>query len=266
MLFFLLFMSCDSHHDQISFIDLSNMENQLKVIQNQRIYFGHRSVGNNIIDGLNQIARRYNDIHLNIVNIDSVDSFPEKFFTHNLIGINTQPMTKCNAFADILEKKMGSRVDIAFMKFCFADIKVDTEVDSVFDYYQKTISGLSAEFPNIIFVHVTVPLNSGSSGLKAWVKRLIGVADYSDASNIKKNEFNDLLLNHFDNALIFDLSRAESTHMDGSRQTFKKGDRIYYELIDAYTDTGGHLNELGKLWVAKAFINFLASIKIPVSK
>jgi len=256
----ILLLNCSSENPQISDIDLSDIHSKLEIVEKQKIYFGHRSVGNNIIDGLRNIAQKYPDIDLKIVRIDTVDHFPDSYFAHSLIGINTEPETKCDDFTKILTEQMGSKVDIAFLKFCFADIKEDTEVDSVFQYYRKTMLALKNEFPRITFIHLTVPLNSGSTGIKECIKRTFGLSDYSDASNMKKNQFNDLIHEYYHNERIFDVARAESTYPDGRRESFEKNGHTYYELIDAYTDSGGHLNELGKIWVARELINTLAAI------
>jgi hypothetical protein len=256
----ILFLNCGSQNPSMNDIDLSDIYSKLKTIEEQRIYFGHRSVGNNIIDGLSQIAQNYPDIELKIIRIDTVDQFPDSFFAHSLIGINTQPETKCDDFTRVVSTQMGSNVDIAFLKFCFADIKEDTQVDRVFQYYRETMIALKSEFPQITFIHLTVPLNSGSTGIKEWIKRTFDLGDYSDASNIKKNQFNDLMHEYYQDEPIFDVARAESTYPDGGRESFQKDGHTYYELIDAYTDSGGHLNEVGKIWVARELINSLATI------
>ena len=55
-------------------------------LQKLKIYFGHRSVGNNIIQGLKDILINFEDIQLNIVDLDSTDELPEYYFAHNRIG------------------------------------------------------------------------------------------------------------------------------------------------------------------------------------
>ncbi len=57
---------------------------------------------------------------------------------------------------------------------------------------------------------------------------------------------------------IFDLSKVESTYLDGSRESFEKDDGTYYALSPDYTYDGGHLNELGRKLAAKELIRVLA--------
>jgi hypothetical protein len=124
------------------------------------------------------------------------------------------------------------------------------------------MSLLKKRFPKTTFVHVTVPLTSSKTGLKPWVKRIIGREDpWGFEENIRRNQFNGLLRKGYQNKEpIFDLAEIESTLPDGTRQTFSKDGNTYYSLIPDYSNDGGHLNELGRKIVAGELLLLLATL------
>ena len=78
-------------------------------------------------------------------------------------------------------------------------------------------------------------------------------------TNIKRNQFNDLLIQKYkDKDPIFDLAKSESTYPGGERNHFKNNGKKYYTLINEYTSDGGHLNEIGRYFVARDFLVFLS--------
>jgi hypothetical protein len=264
MLLAILLTSCGHNNEKVK-LNMEKLKKDLLVIQDKRIYFGHRSVGNSIIKGLKDIASNFDEIQINIIDMDSTDinSNPiihNSFFAHNRIGINGEPDTKCNSFYETIHQKIENNVDFAFFKFCFADIKAKSNVSQSFKYYKETIQKLDEKFPEINFLHMTIPIGSGSAPWKQTIKNILGKDDWSVPDNIKRNEFNKLITENFSDHLIFDLAKVESTYPDGSRSQFKKDGQVYYNLVYDYTTDGGHLNELGSKIVAKEFIHYLADV------
>jgi hypothetical protein len=237
-----------------------HIEESLQKIQTMRIFFGHRSVGNNVLQGLEDILLKFSDIHMNIVNWENTSDLPEYYLAHYSIGENGKPFSKCSAFLERMPIIVKNKADIAFFKFCFVDIDEKSDIEEIFDYYQKTILEIRDKYPELTIIHVTVPLMVESGGIKKKIKRMIGVKDGFDASNIKRNEFNRLLLEHYKEEPIFDLATIESTYPDGSRASFRVKDVLYYELALKYTDDGGHLNALGRKMAAYGLIEILAQI------
>ena len=43
------------------------------------------------------------------------------------------------------------------MKFCSLDITSSTDVDAIFARYRDTMAALERDFPDVTFIHVTVP-------------------------------------------------------------------------------------------------------------
>lgn len=60
---------------------------------------------------------------------------------------------------------------------------------------------------------------------------------------------------------IFDLAAIESMSPGGKREIFEKDGSTFYSLAPAYTDDGGHLNEIGSKIVASELLYFLANLK-----
>ena len=145
---------------------------------------------------------------------------------------------------------------------CYVDIKADTDVEEVFNYYRDSINKLKRDFLGVKFVHFTVPLMVQKENWKTKIKKLIGKKDIWELEdNIKRNEFNDFLLKEYQGKdPIFDLAKIESTYPDGKRQGFSFGDKTYYSLIGLYSNDGGHLNEKGQIWVASHMLSFLARL------
>jgi hypothetical protein len=84
---------------------------------------------------------------------------------------------------------------------------------------------------------------------------------FEDVANIKRNEFNRLIVNKYEGReSIYDLAKIESTLADGSRASFKSGGRVFFSLAKEYTDDGGHLNDIGKFRAAKELLNVLCNI------
>lgn len=233
-----------------------------KKLSQKKIYFGHQSVGNNIIDGVMDLMRENPQIRLNIVKTSDPAEFKSGFFAHSSLGKNDDPQSKIDAFANLIKNGIGSKVNIAFFKFCFADIIGTTDVESVFNIYKNTLSGLKKTFPKTKFVHVTVPLVITKKSLKARFNRLIRKEDiWFYDGNIKRNELNKLIINEYrGKEPIFDLASVESTCPDGRKEIFKDKGKIYYAMVPAYTKDAGHLNELGRKQAAEQLLLLLAGL------
>ena len=234
-------------------------EEKWEVLKSKKIYFGHQSVGFNIVNGIELIMKDMPTLSLNIQELKAPDTLKSPVFAHSRIGKNKDPLSKIMDFKNYIQNGIGDSADYAFFKFCYIDIKEDTDVQNVFTAYKDVVDSLIIKFPNTTFIHVTVPLRIAQTGIKVSIKNVIGrpVGGYAD--NIKRNEFNELLLNEYgDTGLVFDLAKAESTYPDGQRQFFESNGKKYSFLIPAYTNDGGHLNNVGRSIVAEKLLIFLS--------
>jgi hypothetical protein len=72
-------------------------------------------------------------------------------------------------------------------------------------------------------VHFTNPLTQRQTGPKAWIKKIIGRPIGGVDDNIKRNKYNDMLINQYEGKEpIFDIAKIESTFPDSSRFSFSK--------------------------------------------
>jgi len=233
---------------------------EIKTVGNMRVFFGHQSVGNNILAGINDITGE-TDYKINIVESTAVSQNNEPAFFHAYIGKNLDPLSKITDFKKLIESGIGDNVDVAFLKLCYVDFNNNTDVNSIFQEYKKTMKALKNNYPQTTFVHCTVPLVDARLDMKTYIKKIIGRFDSKVEGNIKRNQFNAMLRSEYEEREpIFDLAKIESTYPDGKRETFKKNGRTFYALVPVYSHDGGHLNEVGRKIVASKLLNLLASL------
>jgi hypothetical protein len=236
-------------------------ETAWKELSQKKIFFGHQSVGDNIIDGINIVMQSNSSITLNILKTNDYQSFNRPVFAHSSIGRNDDTDSKINAFNDYIRKGIGNKADIAFFKFCFWDIRNGTDVKTVFDHYKAKLAELKSLYPKTRFIHFTVPLMSYQNGIIDKMKRAFDMTIESDLDNIRRNELNEMIRKEYGGKEpVFDISMVESTLRDGQRTAFIKDGRTYYYLASEYTNDGGHLNDNGKRIVAEQLLIFLARL------
>ncbi|MBT3275384.1 MAG: hypothetical protein HN368_19670 [Spirochaetales bacterium] len=244
--------------------DLSLSSISTKSLQNlskKTIFFGHQSVGFNIIDGIERVLKNDGRISIPIMESTNAKDFSPPVFLHFRAGVNTKPESKIKAFENAIKSGIGDLIDIAFLKFCYIDFDLSTNVGALFSTYQKTIASLQTNYPDIEFIHFTAPLTTIQKGPKAWVKKILGRAPYGVQENIKKQEYNELLRKTYSGKEpIFDIAKIESTTPNGSRITKENNGEIYYALNPDITNDGGHLNETGSALVAAELLKMLSEI------
>jgi hypothetical protein len=251
-------LGCKKDVEQrIDFSELINVTKaEFTTISNKRIFFGHQSVGANIMQGLDYLLTEAPSITLRIKETNSITDFIEPVFAHYKIGKNGNPQSKCDAFKAVMDSGIGSRCDVAFFKFCYIDIDETTDIDSIFKYYQKTISDLEKEYPMVEFLHCTVPLRSKNTDFWAATTRLIHLRNRNDEANSKRNKFNKKLADFYEKK-VFNLAYFESHFGEVSD---KENKVLNCSLSNSLTEDGGHLNLLGKKYIAMKMLFFLKNI------
>ncbi len=256
-------MSCSKHSPapEQSMAD-PRVREELLAVARLRIFFGHQSVGQNVIDGLKDLAARNDVSALRFVSADSLPRDEGGFFADSRIGENHKPFGKCEAFAEQTAALLQRRPpDVAFMKFCYSDIDRETDVGAVFDRYRAAIDSLKAAAPSVRFLHLTVPLTVGTTTLRKIVFSLLGREGVADQSNIRRNEFNALLREYYRNEPVFDIARAQSTDPEGRAVTFASAGKTYQRMFGGYaTDDGAHLNADGGRAAARQLGRVLAAL------
>ncbi len=232
----------------------------LDTLSRARVFFGHQSVGENIIEGLQDLARQ-SGRELPLLELDAVaQDGSSRGLIHASVGKNQQPVSKCVDFEQIVDQTLAGRIDFALLKFCYIDIDRHSDLDTLFAEYQRTMVGLIARHPEIIFVPVTVPLRHSPGGPGVWLRELLGRPNNSKLDNLKRNQFNRRLMDVYGEDRVIDIAASESAYADGRRESFRQDGQIYFSLIGDYTSDGGHLNEIGRRWVARDFARQLARI------
>jgi hypothetical protein len=233
----------------------------LESMGRHRIYFGHQSVGWNLVDGLKQLSARAG-VPIRWVEVEAGPlAVPAGAFGHGPVEENGNPERKLESFARVLGSGTASAVDVALVKFCYVDFRSDTDAPRLFARYQSTVADLARRHPGTTFVHVTVPLTTTQGGPKAFVKRLLGKAPGGVAENARREEFNALMRQAYrGREPLFDLAAVESTGPDGSRTVVEWSGKSIPVLAEAYSEDGGHLNQAGRLRAARELVAVLARL------
>ena len=261
-LFVLVLITCRDKKE----LDVMKANKNISILQSaaidslatKYIFFGHKSVGYNIMEGVQRLVDTQDQLsQLVISEIGDTLKMDRPGLYHKANGQNGLPKSKCDAFRDFLIKdRRGDRFDLALFKLCWADFTPKTDVKDLFAHYVRTVNEVRLTFPNLKIVHVTVPLYTHTRGIKGIVKDILR----PDILNVKRNQFNQLLTDTYaGKEPLFDLAGVESTRPDGSRSTFEYEGKTYYSLHAPYSDDGGHLNDVGKVFVANELLAALAS-------
>jgi hypothetical protein len=224
-------------------------EGRWEALAGKKVFFGHQSVGRNILAGLDLVLKAEPSIRLDIRETADPAAFSGPVFAHFPVGRNRDPKGKVDDFRRLLETGIGHAADIAFFKLCFVDVDRKTDIRDVFAHYERTLADLAAKFPGLTIIPVTVPLTNHDPGIKARVKRLLGRGPAVLQDNAARNRFNALVREKYGNA-VWDLAEAESTTSAGARVTAGDDNGIVFEMNPAYTRDGGHLNAVGGQAVA----------------
>jgi hypothetical protein len=231
-------------------------------LSQKKIYFGHQSVGFNIMDGVEDLKKEYPQIKLKVVETKDSDEIKPGVLAHSRVGKNTEPETKMDEFENVLDQGVGRKADAAALKFCYVDMNGETNVEQLFNQYKNRVEKIRKQYPDLNIIHFTEPLTVTKKTWKTWLKQLMGKKDIWEFShNIKRNKYNELLLKEYNGKdPILDIAEIESTKPDGNRQSFEVDGVTYYSLYPGYTMDGGHLNEVGRKKVAEQFLLLLANL------
>ena len=232
----------------------------LQTLASAGIYFGHQSVGGNVLQGLAELATQ-EGVALRIVEIPAGVDDDLPGIVHARVGRNREPQTKCDAFGQFLTRQVDRQWDAAVLKFCYADLGERAERDParLIQSYKRTVESIRVARPDLLLVHATAPLLSEGLGKRNAIRKLFGLGTSNDDDNVIRNQYNELLRKEFDGAPLFDVARAESTRQDGTRTGFQKDGRFVFSMAPEFTYDEGHLTPKGRRWVAREFARSLAT-------
>lgn len=224
-------------------------------LESKRILFAHQSVGRDIIGGLGAL-RAGAPAPLRLHDLAAGPAPDGAVLMHVNVGQNGEPLTKLRHFREVLEGGLGRDVDVAMLKFCFWDVRRDTDVDAVFAEYQSTFAALEKAFPSVQFIHATVPLMTADRDWRAGLRRLLGRPVPTTQDNAARHRLSDLIRQHYGaKHPIFDLEAAEAADDDEDVPSL---------AADLSTD-GGHLNDAGQRRLAAAFVTAVSAAIPPAA-
>lgn len=230
----------------------------------RRIFFGHQSVGSNIMEGVKALAREHPSLGLRVADLAEAGPGAPGVFVHDKVGQNGQPAGKTDDFAARLDRVLAGRVDVALHKYCYIDINDRTDVAALFAHYRRTMAALRERHPGVTFVHVTAPLTHVQKGPKVLVKKAIGRAPGGYLENLRREAFNDLMRREYlGREPLFDLAAVEAVRPDGSEERFSWRGQLARALYPPYGSDGRHLNDQGRRRVAEELIVMLATLPGP---
>lgn len=235
---------------------------QWQALATRKIFFGHQSVGRNILEGIRELEAQDSRIRLKIVSSADPEQVEGPALVEHSIGRNGDPESKEQAFAAVVERGLGRQRGIAMYKYCYLDTLPSTNPEAMFARYRANVSALQRKYPELVILHISSPLTTVESPLKYWVKKALLRPTDRDL-NVKRNRYNELLRNEYaGKSPMFDLAEVESTRPDGSRSFFLSDGKPVYTLASEYTDDGGHLNGIGRRVAAEQLLIVLSSLPV----
>jgi hypothetical protein len=224
----------------------------------RKIFFGHQSVGNNLIRGVEEILAQNPQITLNVNHSRAIGSQPG--FYHAEIGRNEFPLEKFNDFAGVVSGGFDESGGIAMVKLCYVDIHKQTDPEQLFAEYQRHVDALKSANPSLTIVHFTLPLTI-IENWKGVVRATLTRHATNRERNVVRHRYNELVrATYGDKDPVFDLAQLESTLPDGRTVRFRAGEEHVPLLAQEYTNDGGHLNERGRRFIAEQLLITLARV------
>lgn len=230
----------------------------LQVIAGHSVFFGHKSVGYNILDAIPGVFEEGGVPVPAVVESRVAPSGPA--IVHTAIGENGHPLEKIAEFDRVMRGGMADAVDVAVLKLCYVDFReARVDVGEVFAAYRDTLAALARDYPDTAFVAATTPLTADRGPL-GKVRAAIGRGDtLGPEHNVVRQQFNALMRAEYTRpGTLFDIGAVQSTDADGARVAFERDGDTFYAMDQAYASDPGHLNAHGAAIAASAFVAVLA--------
>lgn len=203
-----------------------------KALRGARVFFGHQSVGGNIIEGASALGYSFSSV-------SASSDFAMPKLGEAPVAENHDPHRKISSFSELLlGAKIGLRADVAGFKLCYVDFGDVGKLAGLREKYVATMVAIKKEYPALRLFHVTPPLTTKSAaenrarlGFGTWLKSTYAAKD-----------------------VVFDLAAVESTKEGG----FACDEDGIAALCPEYASDEGHLGKQGAQRAAKAFLYALA--------
>lgn len=231
-------------------------------LSGRSVLFQHESVGKNILDGLSDLTHSGAPLKV-ILNDAKSEAAPNGLsIIDRTTGKNGDPIAKIDHFRQAFDEGGGAKANMALMKMCYVDITPSTDVNKVFNHYKSTMQYLKGKYPNVTFVHLTVPIQKKNDSWRTAIKEAIGKSDiWEYDENAARGRYNELVRGEYTGKEpLFDIAAIESTYPNGNKEGFSYRGNRYEAMLADYTSDGGHLNEQGRKLVAGRLLDFLAAL------
>lgn len=236
---------------------------QLEVVAGLNVFFGHQSVGGNVIAALPQVFAAAGVAAPEIVNGDEVPSDGQPVFLHANVGRNRDPLGKLSAFDRFIRSGVGDAIDVGAFKLCYADIVEGSDIEQIFAAHRDTIAALQRDYPHMAFIVATVPLtvepDDAVTVAKVRIKRLLDrQSSVHPANNVARERYNAMIRAEYGRTgRLWDIAALQST-VDGNRRVRKYGGDILFAMEPLHASDPGHLNPNGAAVLGRALMALIA--------
>ena len=240
--------------------ELEDMATALERVAALKIYFGHQSVGYDLLSGMKQWEEEAG-VQISKSETRDLANTAGSSLVHFRVGENRDPYSKIEDFAALVRQIPKDEPSLAFFKFCYIDFSPTADVEAIFAAYKEKMLALRDSSGNCRIVLCTVPVTTVQKGPKALAKRILGKPLIHARENVIREAFSDRIRTELGGEFpVFDLARVEYTLPDGTTQSYKHQGKTYPRLPESYTRDRGHLNPYGARIVAYNFIAFLSEL------
>jgi hypothetical protein len=210
-----------------------------------RWFFGHQSVGGNVLKGVDALYKEHDLGKARQVDLTDGGSLPATggLVAHAHVGRNGHPLEKLADFDEIMRSGVAAQVDAAVLKFCYADVREGrVDIVGLFDEYRRVMTDLERDFPDVMFVYATVPLKEDTA-----------------ADNVLRTQLNAMIRTEFaETGRLWDIAAIESTTPEGEPVGGTHDGRPYQALHAGFTRDGGHLYTPGTEAAAAPLLELVA--------
>jgi len=247
---------------QVTMFDVPTLDHvtqeQWRSLAARRLFFGHQSVGGNVMEGVRDVLTSNPQISLRVIETADPLHMKEPGLYHAVIGRNGAPDSKLLAFTKIVTEGIADS-GTAMLKYCYVDITRHTDPDAFFKSYRGAIDSLRAAHPTLTIVHMTLPLRA-DRGTWHHVKTIVRGNIPERELNLTRQRYNEMLrVTYGGREPVFDLAFFESRRPDGGAASVRYQGQEVPVLAREWTNDGGHLNPRGRRRIAEAFLATLAS-------
>lgn len=229
-------------------------------LREQRFFFGHQSVGADVLNGVADVLKARPDLGLRVVETTDTAQMTVPGLYHAKVGRNGEPQSKLDEFVRLAGAGVADS-GTAMLKYCYVDITGATDPDSLFETYRKAVDALRASNPGLRIVHLTLPLQKDWGTVQHLYVTIKGGRTTHRELNWIRQRYNERLrATYGGKEPVFDIALLESIGPDGRQRTARfRGERVPV-LADEWTYDGGHLNEAGRRRIGEAFLATLAKL------